>query len=116
MEINVVPCRDVLNTSVLAQPLLRGLKRGLCLTKGNFLVCRKAPKTYEPLQKELLDNEVPFNIVKVVAFMDRVEVKDALAYLRLMLNTRDDPAFERVFNKPKRGLGELLATAVTHSQ
>ena len=77
--------------------------------------CRKAQKTYEPLQKELLEKEVPFNIVKVVAFLDRVEVKDALAYLRLMLNTHDDPAFERVYNKPKRGLGELLTTAVTQT-
>lgn len=54
----------------------------------------------------MLKQGIPHHIVKGLAFMDQAVVKDIMAYLRLLLNTRDDTAFERIYNKPARGLGE----------
>ncbi|MFI5236269.1 MAG: ATP-dependent helicase, partial [Gemmatimonadales bacterium] len=49
---------------------------------------------------------VPYRIVGAISFYDRREVKDLLAYLRLVANPLDDEAFLRAVNVPKRGIGE----------
>jgi DNA helicase-2/ATP-dependent DNA helicase PcrA len=49
---------------------------------------------------------IPYQIVSGAAFFDRAEVKDALAYLRFMLNKRDKAAFERIVNIPPRSIGQ----------
>jgi DNA helicase-2/ATP-dependent DNA helicase PcrA len=51
--------------------------------------------------------QVPFQIVRGLAFYDRKENRDVLAYLRLLLNPRDDLSFLRVVNEPARGIGKV---------
>ncbi len=48
---------------------------------------------------------IPYIIVSGVAFYQRKEVKDLLGYLRLLVNHRDEAAFERIINTPGRGIG-----------
>ena len=48
---------------------------------------------------------IPYRIVGSTKFYDRVEVKDSIAYIRLLANKDDNLAFERVINTPKRGIG-----------
>ena len=48
---------------------------------------------------------LPYRIARGVAFYNRKEIKDVLAYLKLMLNPRDDLACERIINVPSRGIG-----------
>ncbi|HUX13099.1 MAG TPA: UvrD-helicase domain-containing protein [Spirochaetia bacterium] len=48
---------------------------------------------------------VPYRIVGTLRFYEREEVKDTLAYLRLVANPRDEVSFRRIINKPSRGLG-----------
>ena len=50
---------------------------------------------------------MPYQIVRGLAFFDRKENKDILAYLRLLLNPRDDVSFSRVVNEPARGVGKV---------
>ncbi len=50
---------------------------------------------------------MPFQIVSGLAFFDRKENRDVLAYLRLLLNPRDDLSFLRVVNEPARGIGKV---------
>jgi len=49
---------------------------------------------------------LPYKIVGSTKFYDRAEVKDVIAYMRLVLNYGDDLAFERVVNVPKKGIGK----------
>lgn len=58
------------------------------------------------LEEGLLYASIPYRIYGGLRFFDRQEVKDAVAYLRLLSNRRDDAAFERVVNTPTRGIGE----------
>ncbi len=58
------------------------------------------------LEEALLHAQIPYRIYGGMRFFERAEVKDALAYVRLMVNANDDQAFERVVNMPTRGLGE----------
>ncbi|ODC04938.1 DNA helicase II [Terasakiispira papahanaumokuakeensis] len=57
------------------------------------------------LEETLLRQQVPYRIYGGQRFYERLEIKNALAYLRLMVNRDDAPAFERVINTPTRGIG-----------
>ena len=58
------------------------------------------------LEAALLQADIPYRIYGGQRFYERLEIKSALAYLRLMLNCHDDVAFERVVNLPSRGIGD----------
>jgi DNA helicase-2/ATP-dependent DNA helicase PcrA len=55
---------------------------------------------------------IPYRVIGGPRFYERQEIRDALAYLRVVVQPDDDLAFERVFNKPKRGLGDAALQAV----
>jgi DNA helicase-2/ATP-dependent DNA helicase PcrA len=57
-------------------------------------------------EEELLKYDVPYTIVGGQRFYDRAEIKDVMAYLRLLVNPRDDQALRRIVNKPTRGIGK----------
>ncbi len=54
---------------------------------------------------------IPYTVVGSVKFYDRKEVKDAIAYLKMLVNPADEVSLKRVINEPKRGIG---ATSVAH--
>jgi DNA helicase-2/ATP-dependent DNA helicase PcrA len=58
------------------------------------------------LEEALLRGNIAYRIHGGMRFFERAEIKDTLAYLRLILNPDDDTAFERVINFPVRGIGE----------
>ncbi len=66
------------------------------------------------IEEALLRANIAYRIYGGVRFFDRAEVKDALAYLRLIINPNDDPAFERVVNFPTRGIGEKTLEDLRH--
>ncbi len=56
-------------------------------------------------EEALIRHAIPYRLVGGLRFYERREIKDLIAYLRLILNERDDLAFRRALNVPKRGLG-----------
>ncbi len=64
------------------------------------------------LEEALMQSSIPYRIYGGLRFFERAEIKDALAYLRLLNNRRDDPSFERVVNTPTRGIGARTVEAV----
>jgi DNA helicase-2/ATP-dependent DNA helicase PcrA len=56
-------------------------------------------------EEAFLSARIPYRVYGGLRFFERAEIKDALAYLRLIVNRRDDPSFERVVNLPPRGIG-----------
>ncbi len=56
-------------------------------------------------EESLLDVRIPYRVYGGMRFFERAEIKDALAYLRLVASRHDDPSFERVANVPTRGIG-----------
>jgi len=59
------------------------------------------------LESAFVKHGVPFQIVKGLAFFDRKENRDVLAYLRLLVNPADPIAFLRIVNEPARGIGKV---------
>ncbi len=60
-----------------------------------------------PLEEAFRFRGIPYRLVGAVSFYERREIKDVLAYLRLIANPADDEAFLRVINVPRRGLGDV---------
>ena len=56
-------------------------------------------------EEAFLSARVPYRVYGGLRFFERAEIKDALAYLRLIANRNDDASFERVVNLPTRGIG-----------
>jgi DNA helicase-2/ATP-dependent DNA helicase PcrA len=57
-------------------------------------------------EEQLVQHGIAYRVYGGQRFFDRAEIKDALAYLRLIANRHDDAAFERVVNTPPRGIGD----------
>lgn len=58
------------------------------------------------IEEALIKQSIPYKIIGGIQFYERKEIKDLLAYLRLVINPFDRPSFFRVINCPQRGLGE----------
>lgn len=58
------------------------------------------------IEETLIKSEIPYQIVGGIKFYDRKEIKDLLAYLRLISNPDDDISLQRIINVPKRGIGD----------
>jgi len=56
-------------------------------------------------EQALRNEKVPYQLSGGQSFFDRTEIKDVIAYLRLIANSDDDPAFIRAVTTPKRGIG-----------
>jgi DNA helicase-2/ATP-dependent DNA helicase PcrA len=63
-------------------------------------------------EEYLLRANIPYRVYGGLRFFERTEVKDALAYLRLLHNPNDDAAMERVINKPARAIGEKTLSII----
>ncbi|MDX2164954.1 MAG: DNA helicase II [Gammaproteobacteria bacterium] len=69
------------------------------------------------IEESLIQAGIPYRIYGGLRFFERAEIKDALAYLRLISNPHDDTAFERVVNLPTRGIGDSTLTIIrTHAR
>ena len=60
---------------------------------------------------------IPYKVIGGLRFYERMEIRDALAYLRVVAQSADDLAFERIINTPKRGLGDAtIALLYAHAR
>jgi len=66
-----------------------------------------------PFEEELRRRSTPYQIVGGISFYQRKEIKDLVAYLKLIANPSDDVAFERIINYPKRGIGQKTVEQIT---
>jgi len=83
---------------------------GSSLSQISILV-RAGFQTRE-FEERLVTTGVPYKVVGGLRFYERQEIRDALAYFRVVMQPADDLAFERIFNLPKRGLGDAALQSV----
>ncbi|SDQ15766.1 DNA helicase PcrA [Carnobacterium viridans] len=72
---------------------------------GDFAVLYRTNAQSRVIEDSLLKSNIPYKMVGGHKFYDRKEIKDVLAYLRLIANPDDNMSFERIVNVPKRGIG-----------
>ncbi len=64
------------------------------------------------LEEALMQFGIPYRVYGGLRYFDRQEIKDALAYMRIIANRSDDPAFERIINTPTRGIGDRTIVVI----
>ncbi|MCH5335740.1 MAG: UvrD-helicase domain-containing protein [Alistipes sp.] len=64
------------------------------------------------IEESLRRRGIPYRIYKGHSFYERKEIKDMLAYIRLVINPRDDEAFRRIVNVPARGIGDTTVERI----
>ena len=84
-----------------------------CGVKGGQIAILFRTNAQSRVFEELLRRrKIPYVLVGGMSFYERAEIKDCLAYMRLLVNQKDNVAFERIFNVPARGLGEKAYEAL----
>jgi len=74
---------------------------------NDFVVLYRTNAQSRIVEEAMLRNSVPYRIIGGVKFYQRKEVKDVIAYLRLIQNFNDEVSLERIINEPRRGVGEM---------
>jgi DNA helicase-2/ATP-dependent DNA helicase PcrA len=64
------------------------------------------------IEESLIKHQIPYQIVGGMRFYDRLEIKDLVAYLRLIYNPKDAQALKRVINTPRRGIGPTTVAQI----
>ncbi len=73
---------------------------------NNMAILVRAGFQTRSFEERFLSLAIPYRVIGGLRFYERREVRDAVAYLRLVHEPRDDLAFERIINTPKRGIGK----------
>ena len=89
---------------------LEKLKKKYSLNNISILV-RAIFQTRE-FEERFLKIGLPYRIIGGIKFYERAEIKDCIAYLRVVLQNRDDLSFERILNVPKRSIGETTVKLI----
>ena len=79
---------------------------------SDIAVMYRANAQSRSLEEAFVNSRIPYQIVGGTKFYERREIKDALAYLRVIVNPADDVNMRRILNVPKRGLGDKAEQAV----
>ncbi|WP_127020588.1 ATP-dependent helicase [Flagellimonas beolgyonensis] len=76
------------------------------LQNGDFAVLYRTNSQSRAIEDALRKRDIPYRIYGGLSFYQRKEIKDVLAYLRLVINPKDEEALKRVINFPARGIGQ----------
>ena len=75
------------------------------LTYSDFAVLYRTNVQSRRFEESLSGRDIPYQVLSGLRYYDRKEIKDMMAYMRLILNPADDVALLRILNEPKRGIG-----------
>ncbi len=98
--------RGIDEASFVADDIDRQIRQNPRLSYRDFAVLYRTNAQSRQIEDKLVLESIPYNIVGGHNFYDRMEIRDILAYLRVISNGRDDISLQRIINVPKRGIGK----------
>jgi DNA helicase-2/ATP-dependent DNA helicase PcrA len=94
----------------IAGEIIAQLANGSELVHRSFVVLYRTNAQSRSLEEAFRDADLPYRIIGGVRFYERREIKDVLAYLKLISNPKDTGSLLRVVNYPRRGIGDTTLT------
>ena len=87
--------------------------------ESDIVILYRTNAQSRPFEEALLKNLIDYKLIGGLKFYDRKEIKDLIAYLNILVNSKDDVSLKRIINEPKRGIGlksieQIENTAVSH--
>lgn len=82
---------------------------------NEFVILYRTNAQSRIFEESLRKRNLPYRVYGGLSFYQRKEIKDVIAYLRLLLNPDDEEAFKRVINYPARGIGETTQQKILHA-
>ncbi|MEM7644078.1 MAG: UvrD-helicase domain-containing protein [Pseudomonadota bacterium] len=89
-----------------AEAMTRGTRGMAPYTLDDMAILVRAAHQMRAFEDRFLTIGLPYRVIGGPRFYERLEIRDAMAYFRLVVSPDDDLAFERIVNTPKRGLGD----------
>lgn len=105
--ISVLSCQSETDES---EKVAANIKKAILKYKLDFLniaILYRTNAQSRSIEDALRRNGIPYVIIGGIEFYKRKEIKDVIAYLRLIVNPKDDISFQRIVNYPARGIGEV---------
>ncbi len=111
--VRVVECEDGdQEAAMVAGEIQRKLKAGI--DPGDIAVFYRVNSLSRAIEEAFLRGGLQYQIARGVEFYNRKEIKDVLAYLRVLINPADEIALLRIINTPPRGIGDTTVEKLAH--
>lgn len=104
---------DKEEAAIVGKDIMR-IKRTDGCEYGDFAILYRTNSQSRSFEEEFRRNGIPYRIYGGLSFYQRKEIKDVIAYLRLVVNPSDEEAFRRIINYPARGIGDATLQKVTY--
>jgi DNA helicase-2/ATP-dependent DNA helicase PcrA len=105
-RVTVVRCLDERDEAEFVIGEMMARRSGSALSLNDMAILYRTNAQSRAMEEVLRRHALPYRLVGAVRFYDRREIRDLMAYLKLIANPSDDEAFRRAVGVPKRGLGE----------
>ena len=105
--IRLIACPDAAGEAERVVTEITAHKLRYKTRNGDFAILYRSNHQSRLFEKALREQKLPYDISGGTSFFDRGEVRDLVAYLRLLVNPEDDSAFLRIVNLPRRELGPV---------
>ncbi len=103
-KITLLECLNETDEAAVAAQKAAALKRQGA-SYGDFAVFYRTNAQSRNFEEAFRRNKIPYKLIGSVRFYERREIKDAIAYLRVLVNPSDSVSLERIINLPARGIG-----------
>ncbi|WP_066334429.1 ATP-dependent helicase [Azohydromonas lata] len=112
--VRVMECDGEEHEAERAVAFIQGIRAqgGAELKFADFAILYRANHQARVFEQKLRAAQIPYKVSGGQSFFDRAEIKDLCAWLRLLVNQDDDPAFLRAVTTPKRGIGHQTLAAL----
>ncbi|HLA75905.1 MAG TPA: UvrD-helicase domain-containing protein, partial [Gammaproteobacteria bacterium] len=103
---------DLDEARFVVERIRQWLAEGLGRRRAEVAILYRSNAQSRVFEEALIQERIPYRVYGGLRFFERAEIKDALAYLRLIANRQDDASFERIVNMPTRGIGDTTLEAL----
>ena len=101
---------DIAEARLISQKILNLIK--LENNYQDFVILYRTNAQSRVIEDSLRNSSIPYKIYGGVSFYNRKEIKDVLAYLRLLVNDNDEESLKRIINYPPRGIGQVTINKI----